>query len=215
MSEITVSPPTLNLQAYFSFKEPVFSRIRNKLNTREDSVELKVIGINSLKAMIESELRDPYVDTYQPLGIPDIDYRRDVLNSVPLYVLSHTNPLGRVTYFKCPLNYIADYSLVADILYTNRVVVIDMGKLPKALDTTVIFNELSDMVFDRLGVRPQLKEVSIGEPEAVVREDFQTRESIRLQSVTVNKSNRTRLAEMTLKHDQLLARINQLNITLG
>lgn len=215
MPEITVSPPSLNLKAYFSFKEPVFSRIRNKLNTNEDSIELKVIGINSLRSMIESELRDPYVDTYQPLGIADIDYRRDVLNEVPLYVFSHTSPTNRVTYFKCPLSYIVEYSLVSDILYTNRVIVIDMAKLPKSLDTTVVFDELSDLVFDALGVRAEIKEVSVGQAQAVTRQEFQTRESIRQQSITVRKSTRTRLAEMTLKHDQLLARINQLNIVLG
>lgn len=215
MLEITVSPPSLNLLAYFSFKEPVFSRIRNQLNTNEDSIELKVIGINNLRSMFESELRDPYVDTYQTLGISELDYRRDVLNDVPLYVFSHTSSIGRITYFKCPLSYIEDYSLVADIMYTNRVIVIDMAKLPKALDTTFVFAELSDLVFDRLGVRPELKEVSIGEPEKVTRESFQTRESIRVQGITVRKSNRARLAEVTLKHDQLLARINELNIVLG
>jgi hypothetical protein len=215
MPEITVSPPGLELEAYFSFKEPILTHIRNKLNTNEDSIQLKVIGINNLRSLIESELRDPYTDTYTPLGISSQDYRRDVLNDVPLYVFAYVSTTGRTTYVKCPLSYISDYSLVADILYTNRVIVVDLNKLPKALDTTVVFAELSDMIHDRLGVRPQIKEVSVGEMQKITREEYQIRESIRTQLITVRKSNRTMLAEITLKHDQLLSRLNDLNISLG
>jgi hypothetical protein len=215
MPDITVSPPGLGLEAYFTFKEPVLTHIRNKLNTNEDSVQLKVIGINNLKSMIESELRDPYTDTYAALGISNQDFRRDVLNNIPLYLFAYYPTPTRTVYIKCPLNYIQDHSLVSDILYTNRVIIIDMNKLPKAQDTTFLFDELSDLVYDRLGMRPQLKEVSLGDAESVTREEFQIRESIRTQSATVRKSNRTMLAEITLKHNQLLARLNTLNITLG
>lgn len=215
MTDITVSPPGLGLEAYFSFKEPVLTYIRNKLNTNEDSIQLKVIGINNLRSMMESELRDPYTDTYVALGISSQDYRRDVLDNVPLYVFSYNPSPTRTVFIKCPLSYIQDYSLVSDILYTNRLIIVDMNKLPKALDTTLLFNELSDLVYDSLGVRPQLKEVSLGEAEKVTRENFQIRESIRTQSITVRKSNKTMLAEITLKHNQLVARLATLNIVLG
>ena len=97
MAEVTVIAPALDLEAYFSFKEPVLTYLRNKLNTNEDSIQLKVIGINNLKSMIESELRDPYIDTYSPLGISNLEYRRDVINSVPLIVFSYRHPSNRIT----------------------------------------------------------------------------------------------------------------------
>jgi hypothetical protein len=215
MPEITISPPGLGVQAYFGFKEPVLSAIRNRLNTNEGLIALKVIGINDLKSLIEAELRDPFVDAYSPLGISSEDYKRYVLNGVPLYVFAYTPAIGRVVYLKCPLNYINEHSLVSDILYTNRVIVMDLAKLPKDLSTVEIFQSLSNLVFDTLGVRPEIKEVSVGEPEKTTRADHALRESIRTQAITLRKSERTRLAEITLKHDQLMARLDDLNITLG
>lgn len=215
MPSITVSPPSIGLEAYFSFKEPVLSFIQSKLNTNETSIKLKVIGVNNLRGLLEAELRDPFVDTYNPMGITVEEYKADVLNDVPLFVLSYRGIDGKPIYVKAPLNYISEYSNTLDILYTNRLIVMDMNKLPSTLDTVVLFDELSDMVFDRFGVRPMFKEVSIGEPEKVQREEHELRETVRKQAITVFKSSRTNLAELTLKYNELVSRLNDLNIILS
>lgn len=215
MPSISVSPPGLELVAYFSFKEPALTYVRNKLNTNESSVLLKVIGVNNLKSMIEAELRDPFIDTYNPIGISSQEYKREVLDEVPLYVFSHTSKTGKVTFIKCPLSYVSDYSLTSDILYVNKLLVIDLKKLPTGLNTVVIFQELSDLVYDRFGVRPQIKEVSVGDPENTTREDYENREAIRTSTITVKKSNSVMLSEITLKYNQLVGRLSDLNISLG
>lgn len=215
MSTVTISTPALGLQAYFSFKEPVLSYVRNKLNTSDSAILLKVIGINNLKALLESELRDPFIDAYNPIGISSQEYKRDVLDDIPLYVFAHTALSGKVTYVKCPLSYISDYSLTTDMLYTNKLVVIDLQRLPQGLDTVSLFPDLSDLVYSKLGVLPAIKEVSIGNPEKITREEYELRESMRLQGVSVNKCNATLLAEMTHKYNQLVARLSAINISLG
>lgn len=215
MPDITTSPPTVGQQSYFRFKQPVLSFIQNKLNTDETAIKLKVIGVNNLRSLLEAELRDPFVDTYSPMGINVEEYRKDVLNDVPLYVFSYLNMGGKTVYIKAPLNYILDYTDSLDITYTNRLIVMDVGKLPATVDTTVIFRDLGDFFYDKLGVRPLVKEVSVGEPEVVTREDHELRESIRKQSITVSKSNKALLEEISLKYNELVRRISDLNIVLG
>lgn len=215
MPDITISPPSIGMEAYFTFKEPVIKHIRDKLNTDDSAIMLKVIGVNNLRSLLEAELRDPYVDTYAPLGISDQDYRKDVLDDVPLYVFSYRDMAGKTVYIKSPLNYIAGFSLTLDIVYTNRLVVMDLQKLPNTLDPVVVFSDLSDMVYDRLGVRPTFKEVSIGEPELVTREEHLVRETMRTEGISVHKSTAAALAEITLKYNQLTARLTAMNIILG
>ena len=215
MPDITVSPPAIGLEAYFVFKDPVLAFMKNKLNTAEATLRLKVIGINNLKSMIEAELRDPYIDAYNPMGISNYDYKKDVLNGVPLYLFEHTSLAGKVTYLKSPLTYIADYSLTSDIIYANKLLMLDLGKLPDLFNTTTVFNDLSDLVFDRLGVRPDIREVSVGAPETITREDHDIRESVRINSISVVKSNATLLAETRHKYQQLTERLSDLGISLG
>ena len=213
--EITVSPPTVGQEAYFKFKNPVLAYAQSKLNTNESSILLKVIGINNLRGLLEAELRDPYVDTYAPMGILAQDYRDDVLNDIPLYVFSYKDMGGNIVYIKAPLNYIQEYSGTLDINYTNRLIVLEMGKLPATLDTVVIFQELQDLVYDKLGVTPTAKEISVGEPERIERADHELRESIRKQSIQVAKSTKSALAEITHKYNELTARLSDMGIVLG
>lgn len=215
MVEITVSAPAVGQEAYFKFKNPVLTYVQSKLNTNEASILLKVIGINNLRGLLEAELRDPYVDTYAPMGIGVQDYRDDVLNDIPLYVFSYRDMGGNIVYLKAPLNYIQEYSGTLDINYTNRLIVLEMGKLPATLDTVVIFQELQDLVYDKLGVTPTAKEISIGEPEKIERADHELRESIRKQSIQVAKSTKAALAEITHKYNELTARLSDMGIVLG
>lgn len=215
MVEITVSAPSVGQEAYFKFKNPVLTYVQSKLNTNEASILLKVIGINNLRGLLEAELRDPYVDTYAPMGIGVQDYRDDVLNDIPLYVFSYRDMGGNIVYLKAPLNYIQEYSGTLDINYTNRLIVLEMGKLPATLDTVVIFQELQDLVYDKLGVTPTAKEISIGEPEKIERGDHELRESIRKQSIQVAKSTKAALAEITHKYNELTTRLSDMGIVLG
>ena len=213
--EITVSAPAVAQEAYFKFKNPVLSYVQSKLNTNESSIPLKVIGINNLRGLLEAELRDPYVDTYAPMGISAQDYKKDVLNDIPLYVFSYKDMAGNTVYIKAPLNYIQEYSSTLDITYTNRLIVLEMGKLPATLDTVVIFQELQDLVYDKLGVSPTVKEISVGEPEKIDRSEHELRESIRKQSIQVAKSTKTALAEITHKYNELTTRLSDMGIVLG
>ncbi|WP_396190565.1 hypothetical protein, partial [Flavobacterium sp.] len=77
------------------------------------------------------------------------------------------------------------------------------------------FEDLSDFIKTHLGVEPELKEVNIGETEIVSQVDHDTKETVRSNLVTVRKTLSVRLTEMTLKHDQILQRLSDLNISLG
>lgn len=215
MPDISVSQPSVGLEARFSFKDPAGRYIKSKLNTQEDKILLRTTTISNMKESIEVDLRDPFQDTYAPLGLNEFLYQEDLQNEVPILTFKHTGLSGKVTYLRVPLNYIEDYDNVSEIEYINKLIVVDLGSLNKELDTSVVFNDLKDFITTRLGVVPDVAEVSIGDPESVSRVDHETKETIRDNLVTVRKTLSIQLEELTLKYDQILQRLSDLNITLG
>lgn len=215
MTDITVTQPSVGLEARFSFKDPAARYVRNKLNITEENILLTATTVSNMKELVELDMRDPFQDAYYPLGLTSYQYQEDLKNDVPLITFKHKSLSGVVTYLRIPLNYVEDYTNVSDINYINKLLVIDLGSVYKELDTSVIFNDLADFITTRLGIVPEINEVSIGDIESISQMDHDTKETLRTNLVTVRKTLSIQLEEVTLKHDQLLQRLQDLNITLG
>ncbi len=214
MPDITVSIPNVGMQAYFTFKDPVSYYIRNKFNLNTTAIKLKVISVISMKDTIRNDLRDPFTDLYSPAGISEVDYKQDLIDNVPVVSFSFRDSEGIERYVRSPLNYIERISSVSSIEYMNKLIVIDLNRLPKEVDTTLFFEDLKDFVMQRLGVVSEIKEVSVGETEMVDHTEHTTRETIRKNTATVHKTLQTQLQEAQLRSDQILLRLQELGITL-
>jgi hypothetical protein len=94
-------------------------------------------------------------------------------------------------------------------------IVLDLNRMPSDLDTTIFFTDLADFIESRLGIVPAIKEVNIGDVEFVTTDEHITRETVRTNMVTVHKTLSTQLQEANLRYDQVIQRLQDLNITLG
>lgn len=215
MPDITVQIPSVGMEGFFNFKEPINYYLRNKFNLNSLSVKLKVVSVISMKDTIRSDLRDPFSDLYAPAGITETDYKKDLVDNVPIISFTFKDSRGVERFIRSPLNYIESISSVTNIEYLNKLIIIDLNRLPNEVDTTIFFDELKDFIETRLGIIPVIKEVSVGNVELVDNVEHETRETIRKNMVTVYKTLNTQLEEITLKHDQLLQRLQAMNITLG
>lgn len=215
MPDVTVNVPSVSLEAYFTFKEPINSYLKNKYNLESLKTKLKVISIINMKDMIRNDLRDPYTELYLPSAIPETDYKKDLLDNVPIVSFSFIDNNSIERYIRSPLNYIESYSNISNVEYINKLILIDLNRLPVNLDTTVFYNDLNDFIESRLGVSSVIKEVSVGEIELITQEEHEIRETIRNNTVTVHKTLSTQLNEITIKHDQLLLRLQTLGISLA
>lgn len=215
MTDITVTQPSVGLEARFVFKDPAGRYIRNKLNITEENILLTAVTVSNMRELVEVDMRDPFQDAYYPMGLTRTQYEEDLKNEVPLITFRHESLSKTISYLRIPLNYVEDYSNVAEIGYINKLLVIDLGSVYKELDTSVIFPDLKDFITTRLGIVPDVKEVGIGDIESVSQVEHDTKESLRTNLVTVRKTLTIQLEEMTLKYDQILQRLQTLNITLG
>jgi len=215
MPEITVNIPSVGLEAYFTFKDPINIYLKNKFNLDSLTTKLKIISIISMKDMIRNDLRDPYTELYVPANISEVEYKKDLLDNVPIVSFSFRNIDGIEKFIRSPLNYIDSISNITNVEYLNKLLVIDLNKLPKDVDTTIFFTDLSDFIESRLGLVPSIKEVNIGDVELVSQTEHETRETIRANMITVYKTLSVQLQEITLKHDQLLNRLQTMGIVLS
>lgn len=215
MPDVTVNTPSIGLQAFFTFKDPINYYIRNKFNLNSLAVKLKVISVISMRDMIRSDLRDPFTELYDPAQLTEVDYKKDLIDNIPIISFSYVDRNGVEKYIRSPLNYIDSISDVTNVEYINKLLVVDLNRLPKDVDTSVFFTDLADFVESRLGIVPQIKEVAVGEVEMVTTNEHETRETVRTNMVTVYKTQQVRLEELQLDHDQLLQRLADMGISLA
>lgn len=213
--DTTVAIPSVGTEAYFDFKDPYSVYIRNKFNINTLGVRLKVISIISMRDMIRVDLRDPYSEIYQPAGLSEVEYKKDLNNNIYLISFSFRTCDGVERYVRVPLNYVASQSDSATVEYTNRIIMLDLGYVPKDLELTPWFSEFIDYVAKRTGVSPEVKDVSVGNVHLVTQDDHELRETIRENSATVHKTLNTLLEEKTLMLDGVMNRLKELNISLG
>lgn len=215
MPSITVNTPTANSEFYATFKEPFNTYIKNKFNLENMNKKLKVVSIINMKDMIRNDLKDPFTELYLPLGISEIEYKKDLNENIPIITLMFIDDVGVERYFRIPLNYIESISQLNEVEYINKLIVIDLNRLPSDLDLTVFFNDLKDFIESRVGIIPQIKEVSIGSVELVSQEEHEIRETVRMNSITVYKTLSAQLEDLNLRFNSLLARVKALGIVLG
>lgn len=215
MPDITIKTPSIDLEAYFTFKEPINYYIRNKFNINSLAVKLKVISIISMKDMIRNDLRDPYSELYIPAGISEVEYKKDLIDNISIISFSYVDRNGVERYVRSPINYIDSISSITNQEYLNKLIMIDLNRLPKDIDTSVFFNDLKDFIETRIGIVPSIKEVTVGDVELVSEAEHATRETIRKNMVSVYKTLSIQLEEANLRHDQLLHRLSVMNISLG
>ena len=213
--ETTVQVPSIGMISYFTFKEPFNTYFKNKFNLDSLTVKLKVVSLISMKDMIRNDLRDPFSEIYLPAGLDEVQYKKDLLDNVTIVSFSFRDLKGIERFIRCPINYIESIANVSNKEYINKVIVIDLNKLPLDLDTTIFFNDLSDFIESRIGIVPAIKEVNIGDVEFVTPEEHNIRETVRTNMITVHKTLSIQLQEANHRYDQILERLQQLGISLG
>lgn len=215
MPDLTVNTPSIGLEAYFTFKEPINTYFKNKFNLDSLTVKLKVVSIIGMRDMIRSDLRDPFSELYVPAGLDEVEYKKDLRDNINIISFSFKDLAGIEKFARCPINYVESISNITNKEYTNKMIVLDLNRLPVELNTTVFFNDLADFIESRMGIVPVIKEVNIGDVEFVTPDEHNTRETVRTNMITVHKTLSTQLQEANLRYDQVMQRLQDMNITLG
>lgn len=203
---VTTPAPSIGFNGYVKFKEPFQGWLVGTLGCDPSKLKLKVTSVIDMADMIVNDQRDPFTNIYFPLNIEESRYKEDLDSGVPVISFAYIDPLGVKGNFRVPHNYIESFSLTAQVPYQNCTIVIDLGKLPVALETDIVRAEIAELLLDRMGVLAELKEVRIGSPDLVGEDEHATRERIRQNTASVKKSVFSQLAETQNLYNELMRR---------
>ena len=215
MTTVTVAQPSVGLQAYFEFKDPVASALRSGMVLPQTGVMLRVSSVITITELQATSSVDIYEFVYAPLDIPVASFKDDMAEDVLILTLRYESVAGDSRLIRVPLSFVQGYGQAGDIAYINKHWVLDLGYLPSTLDTTLHFADLKDFVATRLGLQCALKEVATGQVVQVEQEEHEIRESIRQNSAVVRPTFSAQLDALQLKYSQVMLRLQQLGISLG
>lgn len=211
MADFTSSIAYIGMSAYFTFKEPVATYLKNKLGAISFTKKMTILSMISLSDMLDTDLKNPYLEVYLPLTIPEQDYYSDLKANA---VIISLQVYGSNKIVRIPSSYILTYSDIGSIDYTNKLLVIDFGQLPTVETLTPLFNDLADFIFSRTGVNVQIKETNIGSATIRSIDEYLQEKTIRENAIRVRTTLSAQLAQLQNLYNNLLTRLNQLGITL-
>lgn len=143
--------------------------------------ELEMLGVNILE------------EFYLPIKLTQEDLNEDIRKDASIVSLKTSN--GTVTRF--PNTYLTHYPSMQGIKYSVVGLGVNIGALPTSFDLSDIQQEIKELVLNRLGLRAQIRVLTLSPEEYLNHEDHQRVEQDRLSKVRV-KSN----VQLALEQEQ-------------
>lgn len=189
---------TIGLSGRYDLAAPFNTLINNQLS-------YTCVAIESI-ASLQIKGGDPFTDIYIPVGLSLQRFNYDDELGIPLYTLQSKN--GEVLVI--PGLNIIKLPDVNGIRYSNVMLGISLSALPDQQDLSSIKTEISDLIFNRVGVRSEVKSIVFGSSSIVSQQKHTSLEIARKENVTNNKSNLSTLTDLRNQNSELLDRIQSL-----
>ena len=189
---------TIGLSGRYDLAAP-FNTLINK------QLSYTCVAIESI-ASLQIKGGDPFTDIYIPVGLSLQRFNYDDELGIPLYTLQSKN--GEVLVI--PGLNIIKLPDVNGVRYSNVMLGVSLSALPDEQDLSSIKTEISDLIFNRVGVRSEVKSIVFGTSSIVSQQKHVSLEIARKENVTNNKSNLSTLTDLKNQNSQLLDRIQSL-----
>lgn len=183
--------PEIGAAGKYKYKAP-FDTLGN------NQTEFTCISVRTLTDCL-SLGENPFKKYYEPHGLTEEQYRSDVSEGASIVGLQST--VGTSLYI--PNSYLLSYPDVSGIRYVNIVLGADIGAIPETLNLEVLCTEVQDVLYTRLGVKPEVKPVITSQPALVSYEDHEKMERIRSSTVQEDKSLTAQILELKSQISQL------------
>src|ERR1035437_1197382 len=146
-------------------------------------------------ADIIAEPADPFALYYEPLGLTQDDYNKDLASNV--CILSLQSGMGDWAYV--PNSYLNSYPSVNGVKYTSMVINVALGPIPNNESLVYIKNLISNLVKDNMGITPVVKEVAVSNTSVLPGDTHDLLVTQRNNNgQTVNKTDAQKLRDLQL-----------------
>lgn len=192
--------PSVGSAGTYQFKAPVDKILSN-------TIKYSCISVKTLQSLI-SEGIDVYKTIYEPLGLSKTNYSDDFKDSLNVNIV--TLSAGLNSKIEVPNSFILGLPTIDGVYYTRMMLGVSLGPISDQTNLAGIESSIEDLIFTRLGVVPEIKQVAVSATTMVSLQDHARIEAIRKAKISLNKSNEILLAESNRDLKIALERIREL-----
>lgn len=190
--------PTIGARGFYNLAAP----FNSKFSANEAYTCQAIRRIGDYLAMNE----DPYTTVYLDNGLTQTDFDNDQQEN--MYIVSLQSDKGQWLYV--PARYIMSYPIMNGIPYQSMMLGVGLGAIPADMDLSALQNLISDVVFDNLGIRPQISPVVLSKQTLVSRTNHDQIQTSRLALASQKKSFYSRYREMVALYNKALNKLSAL-----
>lgn len=159
--------PDLGLRGLYRVKPP-FDKILDA------STEYTCQSVRRISELLASG-EDVFENYYNSFGITAESYESDLTNNVVIIGVNS----NRNNWYYFPSSYLLSYPDITGVVYNKIVMGIDLGALADSIPLDPLKTAISDLVYDHLGITPEIKEVITSQTVYLSQEDHAKVESVR------------------------------------
>lgn len=190
--------PTVGMSGLFSLKAPYTNLVREQI----EYTCIQVINLTGALAQGD----DPKTDVYLANGDTEENYNLDLAANHCIVTLQ--SELGDVVVV--PNGALNGLPIADGVKYMSAVLGISLSALPEDFDLTQLKQDISDLVFETIGVRSTVYPATIGGTIVLSHEEHAGIEAARLANVQLTPSNLTLVTQLQNEKIALQAKLTQL-----
>lgn len=190
--------PPLQSSGIFQLSSPFSSDLISQ-------VSYTCVAIRQFKDILKLGV-DPYTAYYVPKSIPVETYNQHV--AAGECIVSLQSNAGHWVYV--PSAYIQSYPNMGGIPYTAMALGITLGAIPNYLDLSALKLRIKEIVYETTGVQSEVKSIALSATKNIVQSDHNAIEAARLQNVTANQTDRSKLLTANSQIAALQLKVQQL-----
>lgn len=194
--------PTVGVKGRFSARTPFDTKINPQ-------IEYTCIDVSTIRGLI-ARGQDPFNEVYVPAGLDDeaADFQQDIDRCIV------TLQAGSGLLVKIPSSYLHGQPDNNGVRYVHSMIGVALSVIPEGLDLTSLLQEVTDLVYDRLGVRSEAKVVTLDTVTVLSQQEHNAIETARQTNITRNESNVAKIRRLEVENLELQERLGQLEAYL-
>lgn len=194
----TLILPTIGSSGYFRLKAPLSTLI----------IENEVYTCRAIRTLNDylANNEDPLTDVYKNYGLSDAEYQTDIASNASIVSLQSDS--GHWLYI--PARYIDSYPLTNGIPYRTVMIGISLPSLPVDKDISYVGTDLTNLIKDRLGVTPVIKQVETSRPVLVDKATHDQLTAERALVAKVGETDSSRYQKLMVDFNTALRKIAML-----
>jgi hypothetical protein len=169
--------PELGLRGLYRVKAPFDTVL-------DASTEYTCQSVRRISELLASG-EDVFETYYKSYGITAESYENDLINNVVIIGLN----ANRNNWYYFPSSYLLSYPDITGVVYNKIIMGIDLGALADSVSLEPLKTAIRDLVYDHLGINPEVKEVIASQTLYLSKEDHAKIENVRTARRSITKSN--------------------------